>query len=110
MQFTISVYDENNKCKVCGEHASKHHAAGCEFGELRKTLKSNNTLNQIIDLGVKACQEHGFSFIELYKIRDENLVMEGNDRHIISPVHVSEKEYRFVGIVRADGTTEIRFS
>ena len=65
----------------------------------------NDTLQEIIERGKKACKEHGFSFIEIYKIRDEKFVNDGWDRYIISPVHVSEKEYKFVGIVRADGTT-----
>jgi hypothetical protein len=69
----------------------------------------NDTLPQIIEYGTKACQEHGFSFIGIYQTRNENLVADGWDRYIISSVHVSEKEYRFVGIVRADGTSEIRF-
>jgi uncharacterized small protein (DUF1192 family) len=36
VQFTTSVYDEFQKCKVCGAHASEFHADGCEVGELRK--------------------------------------------------------------------------
>jgi len=38
MQFTISVYDENDKCKVCGSHVSERHEDGCEVGALRKEL------------------------------------------------------------------------
>ncbi len=69
----------------------------------------DNTLPQIVKHGAKVCQEHGFSFIEIYQTKNEKFVADGWDRYIISPVHVSEKEYRFVGIVRADGTSEIRF-
>jgi hypothetical protein len=38
MQFTLSVYDENSKCKVCGAHASEYHNDGCEVGALRQEL------------------------------------------------------------------------
>lgn len=38
MQFTISVYDDNSNCKVCGAHASEHHLDGCEIGALRERL------------------------------------------------------------------------
>lgn len=68
----------------------------------------NKTLNEVIQNGAKACQQHGFSFIEIYKTRNEKFVNDGWDRYIISPVHVSEKEYFFIGIVRADGTVEMR--
>lgn len=69
----------------------------------------SDTIQQIKERGARVCQEHGFSFIEIYQTINENFVVDGWDRYIISPVHVSEEEYRFVGIVRADGTAEIRF-
>jgi len=68
----------------------------------------NATLKDVIQFGIKACQEHGFSFIGIYKTRSEKFVNDGWDRYIISPVHVPEKEYQFVGIVRKDGTSDIR--
>lgn len=70
----------------------------------------NNTIQEIIEHGAKACKEHGFSFIEIYQTKNDKFVEDGWDRYIISPVHVSANEYRFVGIVRADGSSEIRFS
>lgn len=39
MQFTISVYDKDSKCKVCGAHMSEYHKKGCEVGALHKELK-----------------------------------------------------------------------
>jgi hypothetical protein len=39
MQYTLSVYDENGKCKVCGVHVNSFHADGCEVGAIRDELK-----------------------------------------------------------------------
>jgi hypothetical protein len=69
----------------------------------------NDTLQQIIAHGAKVCQEHGYSFISIYQTRREADVIDGWDRFVISYNHLSNEYYRFVGIVRADGTTEIRF-
>lgn len=69
----------------------------------------NDTLPQIIEHGAKVCKEFGYSFLEIYKTRNESFVADGWDRYIISYCHVSAKEYQFVGYVRADGTSEIRF-
>jgi len=68
----------------------------------------NETIQQAIKSGIEACQEHGFGFISIYQTRSEESVSRGWDRFIISPAHVSEKEYRFVGIARADGTAEVK--
>jgi hypothetical protein len=39
VQFTMSVYDTNDKCKICGAHMSEYHRDGCELGETRKELQ-----------------------------------------------------------------------
>jgi hypothetical protein len=66
----------------------------------------SETIWQAIEKGKKACNDHGFSSIGVYQTNDKN-VADGWDRFIISPVHVSEKEYRYVGFVRVDGSHEI---
>jgi hypothetical protein len=38
MEYTISVYDENNKCKVCQRDVSERHEDGCEVGVIRMAL------------------------------------------------------------------------
>jgi len=40
VQFTMSAYDENDKCKICGAHMSEYHREGCELGETKKELKT----------------------------------------------------------------------
>jgi len=67
----------------------------------------NSTLREVVDYGAKACKKHGFSFVEIYQVKNDSFVGDGWDRYIISPCHVSEDEYIFIGIVREDGTYEI---
>ncbi len=31
-RFSISGYDNDSKCKICGSHASEIHREGCELG------------------------------------------------------------------------------
>ena len=31
-RFSISGYDDNGKCKICGSHVSEMHNEGCELG------------------------------------------------------------------------------
>lgn len=31
-RFSISGYDNDGKCKICGSHASEYHHEGCELG------------------------------------------------------------------------------
>lgn len=31
-RFSISGYDDNGKCKICGSHVSEKHNEGCELG------------------------------------------------------------------------------
>jgi hypothetical protein len=45
VQFTMSAYDADDKCKICGAHMSEYHRDGCELGEFRHELK---TASQII--------------------------------------------------------------
>jgi hypothetical protein len=34
----MSVYDTDDKCKICGAHTSEYHREGCELGETKKEL------------------------------------------------------------------------
>lgn len=63
----------------------------------------NGTFEQILKAGKEACIEHGFSSIGVYQTQNEANVQDGWDRFIISPVHVSESEYKYLGFVRANG-------
>lgn len=64
----------------------------------------NNTIEKIIQVAKDACTEHGFPFIEIYQTRKDENVLDGWDRFIVSPVHVSSDDYIYIGFVRNDGT------
>lgn len=38
-RFSISGYDNNGKCKICGSHASEIHHEGCELGAVYAEIK-----------------------------------------------------------------------
>lgn len=38
-QFSISGYDNDSKCKICGAHVSERHYAGCELGAVYSEIK-----------------------------------------------------------------------
>ena len=63
----------------------------------------SENIQQAIEKGKQACIEHGFGFIGIYQTRSEANVQDGWDRFIISPVHVSENEYQYIGYVRVSG-------
>ena len=69
---------------------------------------NDNTLEDIIKEGYGICKECGYSFLSVYKVKKEDSVSDGWKRYIVSYCHVSASEYQFVGIVRADGSYEIR--
>lgn len=38
-RFSISGYDNDSKCKICGSHASEMHHEGCELGAVYAEIK-----------------------------------------------------------------------
>jgi hypothetical protein len=62
-----------------------------------------NDFKKTIEKAKLACIEHGFYFVEVYETISVSNVDDGWDRFIISPVHVSEKEYRYIGYVKNNG-------
>lgn len=38
-RFSISGYDNDSKCKICGSHVSEYHHEGCELGSVYFEIK-----------------------------------------------------------------------
>ena len=66
-------------------------------------MSTYDTLENIILHGVNMCQINGHSFIDIYRVADEEKVNDGWDRFVVSKCHLPFSEYKYVGFVRANG-------
>jgi hypothetical protein len=69
----------------------------------------SETIEQALKRGQKMCIEYGYTFIDIYQVKNEILVNDGWDRFIAANIRMTDEHYDYIGFVRGDGSYELPY-